>query len=161
MATVRTRTGVELDESNPEDAKILRRQRAVARRRGVLHGLHTENSPYEKPDRQAVTGGRQDLEEAFDEGAAQRDRLRQEALDAQPDADEESEDEKPQEDGDTRGQRTRAAAEGGPALSAGLVLGFLAYSAFIQIFQGGMAQLNGWIKAKLINEPYQPPGGGG
>lgn len=74
------------------------------------------------------------------------------------DEDQDDEDEEP---ADTRGPRTRAAAEGGPALSAGLVLGFLAYSAGIQIVRGGTAQLSGWLKAKLINEPWQPPGGGG
>ena len=90
--------------------------------------------------------------------------------DEEPDGDSDGDDELDQDEDeessddvheDTRAPRTRAAAEGGPALSAGLVLGFLAYSAFIQIFQGGTAQLSGWLKAKLINEPYQPPGGGG
>lgn len=73
----------------------------------------------------------------------------------------EDENQDAEDDGDSRGPRTRAAAEGAPALSAGLVLGFLAYSLVVQIFKGGTAQAAGWLKAKLINEPWQPPGGGG
>lgn len=72
--------------------------------------------------------------------------------DDQDDEDEGDTEEEPP--ADTRGKRTRAAVEGGPALSAGLVLGFIAYSAAIQLFQGGPARLSGWIKAKLINEPW-------
>lgn len=79
----------------------------------------------------------------------------------QDDEDEQSEDQDDEDqDEDTRGPRTRAAAEGGPALSAGLVLGFLAYSAAIQIFRGGTAQLSGWLKAKFINEPMSAPANG-
>lgn len=74
--------------------------------------------------------------------------------DDQADKEEPEDDEDEEKPADTRGRRTRAAAEGGPALSAGLVLGFLAYSAAIQIFQGGPARLSGWLKAKLINEPW-------
>lgn len=59
------------------------------------------------------------------------------------------------------GPRTQAAREGGPALSAGLVLGLIAYSMAIQVFKGGPSQLGGWIKAKLINEPWGPAAAAG
>jgi hypothetical protein len=51
-------TGLDLDPNDPEDAKILRRQRKVARDAG-RDGL----------DRAATTRGRADLEAAYDEGA--------------------------------------------------------------------------------------------
>ncbi|MBZ3696034.1 hypothetical protein, partial [Phyllobacterium calauticae] len=59
MATYKTETGLELDEADPDDAKILMRQRDAARAAGKSGA-----------DRAGTTKGRADLERAFDEGAA-------------------------------------------------------------------------------------------
>lgn len=60
MAKYRTDTGLELDEDDPDDRKILERQRAAARDAGRGGG-----------DRTGSTRGRPDLEAAYDEGAAE------------------------------------------------------------------------------------------
>jgi hypothetical protein len=62
--------------------------------------------------------------------------------------------EEPQEEAPA--QPARPGADSGPALSAGIVLGFIAYSCIVQVFRGGPAQLKGWLKAKMINEPWSP-----
>jgi hypothetical protein len=58
-APVTTRTGLQLDPASPEDAKILDRQQAVAREAGRTG-----------QDKERATGGRADLQQAYDEGAA-------------------------------------------------------------------------------------------
>lgn len=103
---------------------------------------------------------RPDLRDAYDEGLADADAEDAEAADEE-DEDEDQADEDEEDAGPQVGPRTQAAREGAPALSAGLVLGLIAYSAVLQLFKGGPAQLNGWIKAKLINEPWGPAAAAG
>jgi hypothetical protein len=60
MATFTSDTGLELDDTDPDDRKILDRQRAAARNAGSAGD-----------DRAGATRGRPDLEAAYDEGAAE------------------------------------------------------------------------------------------
>lgn len=77
------------------------------------------------------------------------------------DVDDEDQDDQDEDGGDDEGTTppARPQRDSGAALSAGLVLGFVLYSAVIQVVRGGKAQLAGWIKAKLTNQPYTPAKG--
>jgi hypothetical protein len=79
------------------------------------------------------------------------------------DIEDQDEDEGDEDGGDDQDEgpapSPRPGQNSGAALSGGVVLGFLLYSAVIQVVRGGKGQLSGWLKAKLINEPYQAPKG--
>jgi hypothetical protein len=151
--SVRTRTGLTLDPADPTDAQILKRQASAARKAGREGG-----------DRAKVTQGRADLEAAYDEGA--------QATATGP------EDESTGESsGPGRGRRawdryrqmgpgwgsvkptsparlpTRAADAGG--FAAGLLL----YTVTVIYIRYGPEGWKGWLKAKFLNQPMDPPGG--
>lgn len=150
MAKYRTDTGIELDDADPEDSKILQRQRAVARAAG--------NSG---ADRAGTTRGRADLEQHYDEGAAQS---------AAPSA-------------PAAAKATPAAAKAGKpaagrgsirkAVSAvptptlkpprsvkaadmgGFALGLVLQALIVSYIRYGKAGPKGWLKAKFLNDPIQ------
>lgn len=136
-----SRTGLQLAPDDPGDARIIDRQRKAARAAGRAG-----------QDRTAVTQGRTDLEEAFDEGAAAGD------------------DEDQVDPGPGRGRRafTSAADIAGrgswsPTLHAparardagGLLVGLLLYTATITYIRYGVAGWRGWLSAKFLNKPLQ------
>ena len=102
--------------------------------------------------RKSVGSRRKDLMDAYDEGAAERE------SDEAEDPDDEDEDQGEDDADEGTAPAPRPAGDSGAALSAGVVLGFLAYSLVIQVVRGGKAQLKGWLKAKLINVPLPVTG---
>lgn len=148
-------TGVELDDTDPEDRKILARQRAAARDAGKRGA-----------DRAGSTGGRADLESAFDEGAA-------------PAA--------PVDTGSGAGDATNtsAAAPGSKGRSsrkssggrgigaipnptlrpprtpfggkdwAGFALGLVLHALVVSYIRYGKDGPKGWLAAKFLNKPIQ------
>lgn len=63
-------------------------------------------------------------------------------------------DQEPGDGGDEGQSPSPAPDRGGPALSAGLLLGAVLYTVVIQLIRGGTPQLKGWVSAKFINEPW-------
>jgi hypothetical protein len=141
-----SRSSLQLDSADPDDAKILAHQRKVARNMG-RSGL----------DRDTIEPERDDLLQAYDEGAAadenqggdQGDDLRGAFRDAS-------------------GSLSRGSWS--PTLSpprrardvGGLAFGLLLYTAAITYIRYGPAGWKGWLSAKFLNKPIQGlPGKGG
>jgi hypothetical protein len=141
-------TGVELDDADPEDRKILARQRAAARDAGKSGG-----------DRAGSTAGRADLESAFDEGA-------RETASASVGT------------GSTKGGATKKSAPSSaprgkglgsipnPTLRpprtpfggkdwAGFALGLVLHALVVSYIRYGKAGPKGWLSAKFLNKPIQ------
>jgi hypothetical protein len=154
MATYTTDTGLVLDEDDPDDAKILKRQRAVARKAGVAGD-----------DRATTTRGRADLERAYDEGAAAT------AASSAPAS--------PVSPAPTPGKSAAgkpAAGRGGrgggrasmpaPTLTppksltsgrdlSGFALGLVLYALSVAYLRYGPSGPKSWMKAKFLNKPMQ------
>ncbi|MFD9837052.1 hypothetical protein ACFW2V_41795 [Streptomyces sp. NPDC058947] len=144
MARYASDTGLELDDSDPEDRKILDRQRAAARQAGSDGG-----------DRAGTTRGRADLEQAYDEGAAAK---------AAPSAPAAAKASKP--------AAGRAPKLGGlgkavptPTLTppkkvkaadmGGFAFGLVLYALVVSYIRYGSKGPTGWLKAKFLNDPIQ------
>ncbi|MEV4557790.1 hypothetical protein AB0K51_12410 [Kitasatospora sp. NPDC049285] len=146
-----------LDPGDPTDRQIIGRQVAAARQSGR-----------ERRDRAGSTRGRADLEQAYDEGAAEPD------------------EEEPAAAGPGRAARAGAAVGKGAQASAdylskgrwrptltpptrardagSLLTGLLLYTVAITYIRYGAAGWRGWLSAKFLNKPLQglaPEGTGG
>lgn len=161
-APVTTRTGLTLDPADPEDAKILARQRQAARAAGR-----------EGQDRAKVAAGRPDLADEFDQG--EDEKANEQAAAADEDAGDEDQDEGGDggEGGPGVGERARSAlgktsgalSRGSyrPTLSpptrarnaGGFAFGLLLYTAAITYIRYGPAGWKGWLSAKFLNKPLQ------
>jgi hypothetical protein len=160
-----SRTGLTLDPSNPDDARIMRRQQKVARQAG-RDGL----------DRAGATRGRADLEAAYDEGA-------QEAS-----APETGGGGRGGSRGGKRGSGGAPAGGGpsaasrfrtmGPGWSAvrptmpttlptragdagGFLTGLALYTVVMIYIRYGADGWKGWLKAKFLNQPMTTGSGSG
>lgn len=150
MAKYPTDTGLQLDDSNPEDRKILERQRGAAREAGKSGA-----------DRAATTRGRADLGSAFDEGAREG---------AAPSAGQSAVSTAASARSGTggKGRGTRSAGVGSlptPTLRAprsasardagGFALGLLIHALVVSYIRYGKAGPKGWMAAKFLNKPIQ------
>jgi hypothetical protein len=141
MAKYTTDTGLVLDEDDAEDLKILKRQRAVARKAGAAGD-----------DRASTTRGRPDLEQHYDEGAAP-------AAPASP---------APAKAGKPAGGRGSKAgglkgAVPTPTLKpprsvkgkdvGGFALGLVLHALVVSYIRYGKDGPKGWLKAKFLNDP--------
>lgn len=154
MATFTTETGLTLDEADPDDRKILQRQRAAAREQGKSGA-----------DRAASTRGRADLESAYDEGAGEA------AAPSEPAAAAGATGKAAAAAGSTRsGSRSGSSGKGGesfpkPTLkpprtvnvhdSAGFAFGLIVYALVVSYIRYGSAGPKGWLAAKFLNKPIQ------
>lgn len=144
MAKYRSDTGLELDDSDPDDRKILERQRAVAKKAGA-----------DGDDRAKVTRGRSDLEQAYDEGAAPK---------AAPSAPAAAKASKPAA-GRASKLRSVAGAVPTPTLTppkklkagdmGGFAFGLLLYALAVSYIRYGAKGPTGWLSAKFLNKPIQ------
>ena len=148
MATYTTETGLQLDEADPDDLKILQRQRATARTAGTSGA-----------DRAASTRGRADLESAYDEGARGSAAPSSEGAGG---------------GGGARGRRPAVPARSGksskgggsfpkPTLTpprsvqpkdvSGFALGLVLYALVVSYIRYGKEGPKGWLAAKFLNAP--------
>lgn len=160
MAKIRTETGLELDEDDAEDRKILQRQRAAARDAGRSGG-----------DRAGSTRGRADLEAEFDAGVGEA---------STEDGAEEETAAAPASSGG-RSTRSGTARKGGgkgggrggkggssmpgprfiPPRSAkasdwgGFAFGLVLHALVMSYIRYGKEGPKGWLKAKFLNQPIQ------
>jgi hypothetical protein len=146
MAKYTTDTGLELDEDDPEDRKILDRQRAVAKTAGS-----------NGDDRAGSTRGRADLEQHYDAGAAEA---------AAPAAPAAAKAGKP-----AAGRGSKSGGGGGfgslpkPTLKpprrptskdmGGFAFGLLIHALVVSYIRYGAAGPKGWLSAKFLNKPIQ------
>ena len=138
-ATV-TRTGLVLDPADPGDRQIMRRQQKAARDAG-RRGDH----------RARTTGGRRDLQTAYDQGAAAR--TKKTSTPGKPAA--------ARAFGKASGFLSRGSWR--PTLrppsrardAGGLLSGMLLYTVVVTYVRYGRAGWTGWLKAKFLNQPMQ------
>lgn len=152
-------TGLVLDPSDPDDAKILRRQRQAAVQAGR-----------EGRDRAKSTRGRHDLEGAYDAGAAEAAGARFIPL-------EEAEAAKGGGGAPSTAPAAGGTASKGPgwksfrptsparvptraADAGGFAAGLALYTVAIIYIRYGPEGWIGWLKAKFLNQPIDPAGGG-
>lgn len=135
-------TGLQLDASDPGDARIMRRQQSAARTAGR-----------QRQSRDRVTRGRTDLEQAYDAGA------------------DEDEQDEPAADTGGRSVRKSLNSAGAPLSrgswsptlrpptrardAGGLLAGLLLYTGAIVYIRYGPAGWKGWLSAKFLNKPMQ------
>lgn len=149
MAThTSSRTGLTLDDADPDDRKIIDRQRDAARKSGKEGG-----------DRSGLDQDRADLLAAFDEGAAA------------PSKDPAAAPSAPSGSDSGRGGKAKGKPSGGrsgflrPGLrpprtlstrdSAGFALGMVLYALTVSYIRYGKAGPRGWMAAKFLNKPLQ------
>lgn len=158
--TVRTRTGITLDPNDPDDAKILQRQQQVAVKAGR-----------EGRDRAKVTGGRPDLEAAYESGAG---------LGPVPLTDEAQPTKAPAKapagkgggKSSSGGDRYRQMGPGWSAVkpaspaklptkaadAGGFLTGLALYTVAVIYIRYGPEGWKGWLKAKFLNQPMPAAG---
>ena len=148
MAKYTTETGLVLDEDNPEDSKILKRQRAAARKAGAEGG-----------DRASTTRGRADLEQHYDEGAAAS------AAPSAPAAPAPAKAGKPAGGRGSKsgGLKGAVGAVPTPTLKpprsvkgkdvGGFALGLVLHALVVSYIRYGKDGPKGWLKAKFLNDP--------
>lgn len=145
MAKIQSsRTGLELDESNADDRKILDRQRAAAREAGRSGG-----------DRAGTTRGRADLESAYDAGVIETSAPETPVT--------------PVASGG-RAARPATARKGGGSMPGprfipprstnvkdwgGFAFGLVVHALVMSYIRYGKEGPKGWLKAKFLNKPIQ------
>jgi hypothetical protein len=155
MATFTSDTGLELDDTDPDDRKILDRQRAAARNAGSAGD-----------DRAGATRGRPDLEAAYDEGAAggEASPKAPAAAGKKPAA----AGKKPAAAAPRKSSGTAGGGVGSlptPTLrpprgltskdAGGFALGLLVQALAVSYIRYGAAGPKGWLSAKFLNKPIQ------
>lgn len=135
-------TGLVLDESDPEDAKILARQRAVAKASGKSGR-----------SRAGTTRGRPDLEKAYDAGAAPAPAPPAAVPAGKPAA----------AGGPSLADVAKAVPT--PTLKppksvtskdmGGFALGLVIHALVVSYIRYGKAGPKGWLKAKFLNDPIE------
>jgi hypothetical protein len=150
MAKTTSATGLELDDTDPEDRKIMARQRAAARQSGRTGG-----------DRSGTARGRADLASAYDEGAAET------AAPSTPAAASSKPGAVAANGGRSRAASVKATAKGLPMPrlrpprttsakdAGGFLLGLVLHALVVSYIKYGSAGPTGWMKAKFLNKPVQ------
>lgn len=152
MAQHTMKTGIVLDDADPDDRKILAKQREAARQAGRDGG-----------DREGTAGGRADLESAYDEGAAEGAEPTDSAPAAAPAAKAAAPAGKTSGNGrkssggrtgvlkpGLRIPRTASAKDAG-----GFAFGLLLYAITVSYIRYGATGPKGWLSAKFLNRPLQ------
>lgn len=153
MAKTTSATGLELDDTDPEDRKIMARQRDAARQSGRTGG-----------DRSGTSRGRADLASAYDEGAAEAAApSAPAAASSKPGAAAAK---------GSKGGRSPAAAVKATAKdlpiprlrpprtasakdAGGFLLGLVLHALVVSYIRYGSEGPTGWMKAKFLNKPLQ------
>lgn len=158
MAKYKSDTGLELDEADPDDRKILERQRAAARDAGKSGA-----------DRAGTARGRADLESAYDEGAGEAAAPSSEGTGGgggstgKPSAPARS---GRSGSGSSKGRSSSGSGLIRPTLQpprsavggkdwAGFTLGLVIYALVVSYIRYGSDGPKGWLKAKFLNKPIQ------
>lgn len=154
MATFTTETGLTLDDTDPEDRKILARQRDAARASGRTGG-----------DRAGATRGRADLASAFDEGAAEAAAPSAPAAAGKTAAAGAAKARSGKKRGAAAAAATTARSIPTPTLrpprtanlkdASGFALGMVLHALVVSYIRYGAEGPKGWLKAKFLNKPIQ------
>lgn len=152
MAKIQSsRTGLELDESNADDRKILDRQRAAAREAGRSGG-----------DRAGTTRGRADLESAYDAGVVETSApttpvapAAARPVTARKGAGAKGGGRGGKRGGSMPGPRFIPPRSTNPRDWGGFAFGLIVHALVMSYIRYGKEGPKGWLRAKFLNKPIQ------